>query len=302
VSDETLYPQTPLEAAGELYGRDDQAVIDIAAAAVGPQEVEPGKTYTVAVPAGGSVRIVDRDLDQYRARPRRIRGTAFVHDADSFIAYLGKHSVAETEVYADVRAQRVTAVINAHRGVDSAEAHQADAVAVDAGAGWGDHRLQLVLHKTPAWQAWERLDRTLLPQLAFAEHVEDRLVDVVEPAAADLLEVAQTFTAKRRVSFESSQRLSTGQVQLAYREEEEAKAGKRGQLSFPEQITLGLVPFEGGAAYRVKARLRYRIEDGALRIGFVLDRPEDVLRTAFLDDVVRIGEAIDSPVLHGVPA
>lgn len=285
---------------GQPVERDDQAVIDVALQAGGPRLVEPGATYAVPIPAGGAVAIVDRDLDKYRDRPRRIFGTAVVHDADGFIRYLGKHGLPETEVYADVTRQQLVGVVNAHETVDSGE--PIDAVDADAGAGWGDHRVLLQLHQTTAWKAWATLDRKLLDQVAFAEHVEDRLVDVVDPSAADLLEIAQTFSAKRKASFESSTRLSTGIVQVAYREEEESKAGKRGQLSFPEQITLGLVPFEGGTAYKVTARLRYRLTDGVLRIGFVLDRPEDVLRSAFLDSVLRVSTEVQHPVLNGVPA
>lgn len=286
---------------GDPVERDDQAVIDVALQAAGPREVAPGATYVVPMPAGGAVAIVDRDLDIYRDRPRRIHGTAIVHDADGFIAYLGKHGLPESEVYADVTRQQLVGVVNAHRGADADVQHE-DAVGADTGAGWSDHRVLLQLHQTTAWKAWAALDRKLLDQVAFAEHVEDRLVDVVEPTAADLLEIVQTFSARRKASFESSTRLSTGIVQVAYREEEESKAGKRGQLSFPEQIVLGLVPFEGGSAFKVTARLRYRLTDGTLRIGFVLDRPEDVLRTAFLDAVQRVATEVEHPVLNGVPA
>lgn len=299
MSDQTLRPDTNVDDVSSAIAREDQAVIDLATAAAGPHELAEGKTFAVAVPAGGSVRIVDRDLDEYRARPRRKRGGFVVHDADSFIGYLKKHGVTETEVWADVRTQRVVAVVNAHDGLADADSTAVDA---DEHAGWSDHRLELILHKTPAWLAWERYDRKWLDQLGFAEHVEERSVDVVEPAAAELLEVAQTFTAKRNVNFESSQRLSTGVVTLEYRESDEVKAGKKGQLQFPEQIKLGLVPFEGGARFGVTARLRYRIVDGVLKIGYVLDRPEDVLRTAFLDDVTRIADAGLAPVFRGVSA
>ena len=57
----------------------------------------------------------------------------------------------------------------------------------------------------------------------------------------------------------------------------------------------------GGAAYKVTARLRYRINDGALRLGYVLDRPEDVHAKAFSELVERVAGAIEPPVFQGTP-
>jgi hypothetical protein len=63
-------------------------------------------------------------------------------------------------------------------------------------------------------------------------------------------------------------------------------------------------PFEGASAFRMTARLRYRISAGGLRIGYKLDRPEDVLREAFDDvtQVVRTNLAEGVPVFDGSPA
>jgi len=275
-----------------------QAVIDITLAAAEPAELEPGKVYAVAIPHGGAVQTIDLDKDIYRFAPRRKIGTATVHDAASFITYLGKHGQAgETEVYADLSQARLVAVINGHL----ASTVEGD-VAVEGLPGWCDHRLNLALHTTPAWQAWASRNGQLLGQVDFAEHVEARLPDFINPTGADMLELAQSFHATRSVKFESSRRLQSAETQLEYREETQAQAGKRGDIAIPNTFELALVPFDGASPYKVTARLRYRIGDGQLRIGYVLDRPEDVLRAAFLDIVTTVEAAIEHPVLRGVPA
>ena len=71
-------------------------------------------------------------------------------------------------------------------------------------------------------------------------------------------------------------------------ENTEAKVGA-GKIAVPEQFRLGLVPFVGGARYEVPARFRYRIEDSRLKLGFLLQRREDLIN-AVIDDLV---EAID---------
>lgn len=275
---------------------DTQAIVDVALASAEPSPLAEGRDYVVMVPAGGHVERIDNDLDIYRDRPRRKVGRVVVHDAASFVAYLDKHAVADTEVWADVPAARLVGVVNAHGPSDASVAERPW-----GRAGWGDHRVDLVLHPTPAWKAWAAKDRVMLGQVDFAEHVEDRLVDFVAPTGADMLELAQSFHATRSVKFDSSQRLASSETQLRYHEETEAKAGRRGDLAIPDTFELGLTPFEGAPAYRVTARLRYRITDGVLRLGYVLDRPEDVLRSAFLDIVEAVEQRIDQTVLRGAP-
>lgn len=269
---------------------DAQAIIDVATQAAIPTVLDEGRFHAFAVPAGGAVEIIDLEayLDEYRDRPRRKKGSYTAHDADGFVRYLGKHGLPETEVWADVTAARVVAVINAH---DTTEA-----------AGYGDHRLTYAVLPTDAWRAWVANDGKLLAQSDFAEHIEDRSGDIVRPTAAEMLELAQTFQATIGVRFESSKLLSSGERQLEYRETVDAKAGRAGAFDIPKDFELGLIPFEGADRYKVTARFRYRITDGALRIGYRLERPSDVQREAFLGVVSAISAGIDAQVFRGVSA
>lgn len=298
------YPdRTATDPAGNTENRD---AIDAGIALAEPKFLGGGSVYAIAVPAGGDVRIIDRDLDKYRERPRRITGDVAVHDADAFVHYLAKHGLLQTDIYADVPAGKLTAIINAHQGVDDVDAtvdteglEQLTAAFADQGAGWGDHRLSLALQQTPAWKAWAGYDRRMLNQVDFAEHIEERLADIVTPPGADMLELAQTFQATRSVAFESSKRLSNGQTQLAYREEDTATAGKKGQLQIPERFELALRPYEGTDPYKVTARLRYRINGPTLAIGYLLDRPDEILRAAFLDIVTDVADRTERTILNG---
>ena len=262
------------------------AVIDLATAAAGPHELVDGQVYAVAVPNGARVEVIDRDLDLFRDHPRRTTGRYTVRTSASLVDYLGKHALPETELWANLDAVSITAVINAHQGTG-------------APAGWGDHRVTLALKKTPAWEAWERIDGKLLGQVEFSEFIEQRTVDFVSPAGADVLELAQSFQAAKSGRFESSQRLTTGETTLVYVEETTAAAGKKGNIAIPDAFDLALIPFEGGTAYKVRARFRYRMDGGQLRLGVALERPEDVLRDAFDQVVADIGTQVAAPIFAG---
>lgn len=267
---------------------DAQAVIDMTLAGSEPTVLAEGQQYAFVVPQGAHVEQVDNDLDVYRDQPRRHVGTTRLVDVDSFLAHVTRHHDDDVaEIYADPDRLTVTAVYNG---------------ATFLTPGWGDHRAVLSLARTLAWQAWKSRDGKIAGQLDFAEHLEANLPDIVEPPGADMLEIAQTFQARSKVNFDSSQRLSTGETKLSYSEDVDAKAGRKGDVTIPAEFILGLVPFEGAARYRVTARLRYRVGGGSLAIGYALLRPEEIERTAFNDVLDTIREAVTVPVYLGSPA
>ncbi|MBA4865960.1 DUF2303 family protein [Streptomyces sp. PSKA54] len=262
-----------------------QTIVDTALRSAPPAELEPGKVYAFHTASG--VHKIDLTGPEHTGIPPRKTGSTTVRDATSWIAYWVKHSDGNSEVYSDSERLTVTAVLDAH---------------TDQTARWSGHRLVLSLRQTDAWKQWLQFDGKLLGQEQFAEFLEDHLPELLEPSSADMLEIAQSIQATSKVDFQSGTRLRDGQRQLQYVETTTAKAGQKGQLTIPETFVVGLVPFEGSEGYRLTARLRYRIEGSGLRMGYKLERPGDILRTAFADVVAAIGEQIDAPVMNGAPA
>jgi hypothetical protein len=119
-----------------------------------------------------------------------------------------------------------------------------------------------------------------------------------------MLELAQSLQAKNKVDFESSTLLSTGAGPVrATARPSKPKPGARATSTIPRTFDIGVEMFEGsGVRDQFTARLRYRITDGGLAIGYKLERPEDVLRTAFLDQVNAVEERIDQTVFRGAAA
>lgn len=169
-------------------------------------------------------------------------------------------------------------------------------------AGWGDHRATLTLRHSPEWKHWASLDGKLVGQVEFAEHVQDGIDDILQPDAAGLLELAQTFRASTKGTFGSSKMLDSGQVQFTYHEEIKATGGEKSNIVIPSRIVLGLPVFDGAEqADEVHARFRFRLTDGELRLGYKLMRPTLVVRRAWTDVIVGLERALDVPVLWGTP-
>ncbi len=273
-----------------------QNIIEIATAAAHPTEVPPFTEGLLihTLPDGGKVAVTDvtRLLEPYQDHPRRKVGARKAHNPEAFAAYLNRHAADDgAEVWTDAVRQRIVGIVNSHERVGGVP-------------GWGDHTIEYDVQTTVGWKAWMVLDGEWLPQQRFAEHIEDRAIDVVDPSAADMLELAQTFKATMGVSMKSAKVLTSGETQVEYREDIEANGGKAGNMVIPATFKLALKPFEGAKTYAVTARFRYRLNGGNLAMSYRLERPEDVLREAFDDVVDTVDELIDEKIAlyQGSPA
>lgn len=262
-------------------------IITTAQEAVTPHELHPGIYLD-----GSAHELIDirtQIREDAQLPPARKTGNITFTDPIHLVAYLDKHALPQTEVFADDRACTIRAIINAHQGIN-------DAGDAEATAGYGDHTATLAVRKTDDWNDWTKNDAQLLDQVTFAEFIEDHLPNFVTPTGADMLELAQTFQATTKVDFGSSQRLKSGETQLLYQETGTATAGKKGQIPIPDTFTIGLQVFENGEAYKLAARFRYRIHDGNLRLGYRLTRPRDVQRAAFLNVIETVSGGITADV------
>lgn len=261
--------------------------------ATAPTEIEPG--LFIVVDTNGDHQLIDaRDhIQRTKDHPRRKTGSVTITQHDSLTEYLAKHSLTETEVWADINKDSITAVINAHSAAPDPD---------DEGtAGWGDHRATLQLVTTQDWRDWTGNNGKLVGQQEFAEFVEQHLPNFLRPSAADMLELAQTIKGHTKVSFESSKRVKSGETAIEWREDTTAAAGKKGTLEIPDTIDLGMQVYEGGVPYKLTARFRYRIGGGTLLLGYVLERAGDVKRDAFGQVVGQVATDTGCEVWHGTP-
>lgn len=277
-SQKTTAPADLVQTAAELGRQNEQA------APAAPYELTPDTSVVVRT-VRTDERIETVDLERLLPAPRRARGMDVLHEPADFAAHVREMENKATKVWADDTTLRVTAVFNDHTS--------------DGDAGWRDHIAVLEIRRDPDWQAWLGRDNSLGDQAEFAEHLEDQARVIVSPDAATMLEVATSFHARRNASFSRANRLDSGDVQLAWAEETTASAGASGRLEVPREFTVRLSPFVGVAPVDVVARLRYRLRDGRLGIGYKLDRPDLAEAAAFVDIRAGIANTITAPVVSG---
>ena len=235
----------------------------------------------VVVPQGYEVR----DLENFLDAPRRVRASPRLNSADSFIDYVLNNKDDATAIFADEDSAVVRAVMDYHQaGEDSCYL-----------PGWCAHQAHYACKISREWTSWLRLNGELQLQENFAEMLETRAQEIISPAGAELLETALKFQVIRKATFGSAMRLNTGEFQFQFNEE-----NQKGTVELPEEITIAVAPFHNGDKYEVKARLRYRLREGILKLAYHLVDPEKVTEHAFEKIVTEIGEKLpDVPLYQG---
>ena len=234
--------------------------------------------------------------DRHLEAPRRIAARASFYECASFCAYINAHRRPGFTTLFGVATETsagFSAVIDYHGA----------AAAGAAVPAWCEHVAGLTMQITPEWARWMNKNAQFMPQQAFAEHIEDNLLDIIDPSPAELLEVAQGLSGMKNVSFKSGRNLRDGAIKLEYVEQIEISGSTTRRDSttrVPATFRLGIVPYIGAAGVEIEARLRFRIgNDGSLSFAYVLNRPYKVIETAFAVTREEIEKATALPVHLG---
>jgi len=250
------------------------------------KQTQSGSEFTV-LPSNARVH----DLEGLLDNPRRRRGSVNLVDLDSLIRYVKLFADTRTRIFADISQQdgsaSFTAVLNYHEG------------GKDGNANWGDHRATYTATRTPEWLAWSGSNKKPMSQSTFASFVEDNIADIVEPSGAVMLEISRTLEAKRSVEFKSGVRLENGDHQIKFVSETTGRAGGNGELEIPATFALGIAPYIGGPAYKIQARLRYRITEGHLSLWYELVNPHKVIESATKEIVETIKQETEQEAFMG---
>lgn len=241
----------------------------------------------IIIPADAKLEFFDRP-----AVPFRKKGIIELDDIDSFIAYYTGNNETHKAIYASLEPLSFVGLLNDHLP-ESGGGKQ----------GWRDYGCRYTPRHSKEWAAWTGRNKNPFEgNDAFAEWLEDNLVDVIEPDNGKLLEIAINFKVNSTASFSNVKRLADGNTQMHYTNTVEGKSStSAGEVKIPELFVIEIPVFQGRNAtkYRVEARFRFRLHGGNLRIAYELVRPHKVIEQAFCDLVDKIANEATTAVLYG---
>ncbi|MFT4171783.1 MAG: DUF2303 family protein [Rhodocyclaceae bacterium] len=270
----------------ETLAREMKAPIELAGAPEGARK-------RIALPPGWKME--EKDDSKLAPAPFRKLAVVRLHDAESFTDYIQRHGIEnQTTIWcaANYTAGSVQflAVVNDHGAASHA-------------AAWRDHRATFQPEFSEEWKRWVGMNKKPFTQVEFAAFIEDNIKDVASvegsPTGSQMLEMAIAFEANQDVRFKSAVRLQNGGVQMAFIQDDDAQTLQKMQVF--DRFSIGLPVFWNGDAYRIDARLRYRVRDGKLTFWFELIRQDKVLEAATQTLIQAIREKTAMPFFFGDP-
>lgn len=224
--------------------------------------------------------------------PDHIKQVVTMHDRGSFVDYVNEFKTLRSRIFAEPgflaqsNKARFVAIIDYHRsGGDEGEP---------------DRCAHLALYEPRYSEQWERWQAVcgsgFLKQAQFAELIEECRRDIVQPDAANLLDIVRTFKASKRTEFDSYEMDASGNVKLHYSDTVEKHGAT---AAMPERMTLGIPVYYGETPYSVGLFVRFRIVQGAVLFDLKLDRPDIIEDDAFKGMMEVVRSECELPVHMG---
>lgn len=276
----------------------------------GAESIDLGNGHrAVLLPPGRTPTSLKKLADEYATKPDRREGSAVLRDAESFVAHVLRFKSEESAVFAspDRAKPSLLAVFDYHpRGGDATK------------ADFAKHRALYECPLSEEWKAWQQHDGKLMPQVEFAEFIENRAADVVvaPPDDTNLRELSEllegafaspsrllTLSRGLQINVEATVKdavtLSSGEISVQYSETHVDGAGQ--PIKVPNLFVIQIPVFYAGEPWRIPVRLRYRRNSGRLLWSYHLYRADATFDAAFKEVVGRVRAATEVPVFLGAP-
>lgn len=223
--------------------------------------------------------IYPEDDEHLFEHPRRARGDRQVHTLESFLELLSDLRTGASTVW--VAPDSIVAVLNDDR---------------KEFAGWRDDRIQFVPRKTSDYKKWLEVDGVPMSQIDFARLIDEHASTIASPATAELMELAEAFSASINATFRRGERLKDGSRQIMFTEEVDT-----GEMIVPDELSLAIRPYiDSAEAFSITAKLSFKISrDGDLKFTLRLANLEDLQEALQNDFYTELDSSAAAPVYRG---
>ncbi len=254
----------------------------------------PGSPIPVAVmPDGYRLQDLETLITAYLPAPPRIQASPVFYDATSYRDYVRRFAGTGSVIFAHATPSgSLSSIETTDTLIAILDYHEPDS------PHWGDHKATLHLRRSPEWVAWAKIHGTAMEQVRFANFLEDRIEEVIEPPAGRLIDLARNLEVTTSTVYRKKADLTNGDSEYVYKSEEKGA----GNIVIPGEITLRLRYYLDQDPLDVKARLRRRLTDeGQLVFTVIVDRLEQLSEDAFNAVCDRVGSDTGLPVYRGRP-
>lgn len=266
---------------------------------------------------GGGTRIESLKpiLDAFRTRPERRKGTATLETLSAFVMHFNRFKDANSVIYATEGKNNGTRVPKLISVLDYNEQGP------DGLPRFGGHRGVYNFPVSEQWEKWNEMDGETMNTREFAEFIEDRIMDVIDPpstldeklatiakqigtakfaSASRLMELSRGMQVNITAQAKQIVNLNSGEGSISFVEEHSGEGGKK--LDVPNLFLISIPVFNSGVPYRMPVRLRYRVaQGGAIIWSYSMFQPDLAFLHAFNEAAALCAKDTDAPVIFGTP-
>jgi hypothetical protein len=243
----------------------------------------------VIIPAGHKLEMIAPTTP---VLPGRVHATVLMHDQASFIAYINRYKTEATQLFAEPGflsggTAKMQAVLDYHRAAANGEMKDKDNKKVTQ-ANHTAHVANFVPRYSEAWTRWQAATKEPMEQAELAEFIEENRADIVDPSAAQMLDIVRTFKVKKDSEYDSLTYQADGAVKLHYSE----RVQQQGSTLFPEKLAIGIPVYFRGEVFKVGVFARFKLGGGKVRFQLKLDRDDVIEDEAFKAMIEKVSEAV----------
>jgi len=261
-------------------------------------EAPEGRTF-VALPQGGGAYKLEQITSPNKAdvlMPKVVIQAVQLQTTPSLIDYVNRFKNADTMLFADIANNTIVGIIDYH---GEPKINPDDTYSPAIGR-LNNHRATLKLPFSQEWVTWSGMSGQLMSHVDFASFLEENSIDVVTPNGATLLEMCRDLQVKSGVNFNSSVR-EGDYSSIEYQKGDDVST--KDNIKLPVSIALEIPVYFGEKKVKINAFMRRKIVHGALTLGYVLSRAENVRQDEFHEIVEGITVNVDHlTTVYGKPA
>lgn len=255
----------------------------------------PGSNLPVAlVPPGYTAQILTSAIhNEFSEIPAKLEAHRHFRSASSFVEYFKQFADKNSIILADPDSFTLKAIFDYHIAEPDRDHTQR----------WQRHTALLTLSKSQQLETWLSNNGKLLPQMEFAEFLQENASDIEKPSAGEMLTISRDLRATIGMTAVSNFNQQTGEVELTFKNEVSASAGLRtSKVEIPERFYLRLPLFANDEPSGLIADFRFRAGQ-EMKLMYKLYQVERLMQQRFAALVEQVNEATaehcDLPILIG---
>ncbi len=270
-----------------------------------PRAIEATNTNGFIVyPENMNVVPLKKYIDEERTTPETLKGLTFLHDCTSFCEFVNRYKADNSAIFYNKDAQMVTCIFDC---------------ATKEHASFEKHLATYKFPFSKELQEWKKHNGETMSQVDFAFFIERNVLDLSDAPTPDkesdsLKEIRarvggfyastqKMVELSRGIAIRNDERATvkfdtnTGEATLDFSSEHQDAAGNK--IKVPNMFLIVIPILNGGKAYQLPCRLRYRLYNGTVKWWYEVINLDQAIDKAIDEDLEAIKKETALPIFAG---